>query len=390
MANKGGNASGAGALLGLLAGFIILYFLLIPPDVREDYLGINKTAEGKNAVGEKQDANTLLLEKPGTVSEQEKGEYEHSLNPSSLFTFSEDAVLKDAGSFYVESSKTSKKTKEIIFLVSDPENTENVKLSFNAASHNSRLAIELNSAEIFNSEASGFVQVAVENAKKENLLKFYSPDTSWFNLFGRNYYELKDVKVTATVEDVSNRESLQAFFISSPEYKGIEEAYLRYFVECRPSNIGMLDTYINDVRLSSKVPDCGSSVKIAIDPDYLVQGTNKARFSAEKGSFLIDQAAVKTKMKEASFPTYYFEINSTQWNWIEGNEKDVVLSIKFAGVGSTKKAELDINGHKTMVDTDELSYTKTVNKNHLREDNNYIRIIPDGVVEIVELRIIIK
>ncbi len=384
---KAQSASGAGAVLGIIAGFIILYFLLIPPDVREELLGINETGEEGEEAEEITDANVLLLESPGTVSEQRKDEYEHDLNSFNLFTRAEDSVLKDVGSFYVESSKGSKKIKEVILVVADPANTENAKLSFNVAEHKNRLIITLNDIEIFNSEASGFTQVALENVKKENLLKFSSPETSWFNLFGKNFYELSDVKVTATIEDISNMEAMQTFFISATEYQNLEEAYLRYFVDCRPATSGRLRIYLNDVLLSSKVPDCGSAAKTNIDSEYLAAGTNTLRFYADEGNFLLDQVAVKTQLKEPAYPLYYFEINATQWNWIENDERTVGLYMDFAGIDEDKRAELTINGHKTMIDTDKESYTEIINKNHLREKNNYIRIIPEGTIEIVELKI---
>jgi hypothetical protein len=63
--------------------------------------------------------------------------------------------------------------------------------------------------------------------------------------------------------------------------------------------------------------------------------------------------------------------------------------MKFIDDKEVKRAELNINGHKTMLDTTEDEYTKNIDA-WLEKGNNYLRIKPKRTLQIVEVRIELK
>ncbi len=369
-------------MIAIIAGFIILYILLISPEDREALLGINDTADVSQ--GEVIDDNVLLKESPGTVYSARQTEFEHQINSFNLYTRSEDAIIKSVDTAYVSASRSSEATKKIIFIVDSPENAKNIVLSFNVADHRGRIIILLNDEEVFNGEVSGFQQVKLDDLEEENLIEIRASKLGWLS-FTKNFYELKDIKISGTITDVSSREAINSFYLSEEEASGIKSAYLIYIVECRGVT-GKMSVYLNEELIESKVPDCGSPVKITIDPELLAAGKNVIGFLGEKGAYSVYQVAIKTQLKEPIYPTYYFEVSREQLEKVRSGELDSELKMEFVDDGSVKRAELNINGHKAVVDTTDDVYTRNLDS-WVEEGSNYVKIVPSRTLQIPELRI---
>lgn len=374
-------------LIILITLFIILYILFLPPEEREELLGLeeeNVTEE----VEEVEPENLLLKESPGTIYKVKQEEFIHSINSFSIFTRVEDMVLKDVGSLYVSKSKFSEDSKKIILVLDDVENTKNVMLSFYVKKHRGRLIVLLNDDEIFNSEVTGLSQIRLENVERENLIEIKASDPG-IALWGTNYYELTEVKITGRVINIKNQEAINAFYLNEEEIRLLEDAALNYFVDCSKMDVGVLRIYVNGVLLSSDIPDCGSFEKLVLDKRDLKEGRNELRFFTEHGYYLIDQAYVKTELEEPLWPVYYFEINSSQWTNITDNTLDPILTIEFVDDKERKVATLNINGHERGIDTYEATYSRNI-EDVVKLGNNYVRIVPDTTLYVVEIRIELK
>lgn len=383
---KGQTSSGSAMfLIILITFFIILYIIGLPPEDRADLLGLDDENETEENGEEVKAENLLLEENPGTIYKVKQEEFTHSINSFSLFSRFEDTVLKNIDSLYVSKSKLSEKSKNIILVLDDVENTKNVVLSFYVSKQRGRLIVVLNEQEIFNSEVKGSGQVRLENLKGENLIEIKASDPG-LAVWGTNSYELADVKIIGTVRNIENQEAINTFYLDEDEVKLLEDATLNYFVDCNIADVSILRIYANGVLLSSDVPDCGSFEKLVLDRKDLREGRNEVRFFTEKGYYLIDQAYVKTELEEPLWPVYYFEINSSQWKNISENNVDPILTMDFVDDNERKVATLNINGYERGIDTYEATYSRNI-EDVVKLDNNYVRIVPETTLHVVELKI---
>lgn len=379
------NAGGAAGVVAVIAGFIVLYVLLVNPEARNELLGETTTTNVSELT--EVSGDLLLLENPGTVFEAAATSFEHRINSFNLYTTASDSIIKSVESAYISTSRSSAETKKVILALADPTNTKNTMLSFNVKEHRGRLIILVNDKEVFNGEVSGFQQVKLDGLGSENLIELKASSIGWLS-FTPNYYEIADVKITGTVTDISASEAINNFYLDPQEAANLKTAYLIYVVDCKKP-AGKISIYLNNDLIESKAPDCGSPSKTTLDIKSLTAGKNTLKFIGEGNTFMVDQVAVKTELKEPIFPVYYFEVNSTQFKDITSKNKTCELTMKFVDDSSVKRAQLNINSHIAEVDTTKADYTKTLDA-WLKSGNNYVRIVPERTVQIVELRVELK
>ncbi len=384
LGRKGQGGGGAAVLIAAIVGLILLYILFLPPEERAALLGENITGPNvTKGIGE--DARTVLLEKPGTLFRSKQEEFEHRINSFNLFAKSEDRIIKSVESVYVESTRGNVKRKSMA-VSTDPSKTSNLQMSFDVNAHKGRLIVKVNDDEVFNGEAKGQVVVKLDRLGDDNVIELMAEEVG-FQFWSKNFYEIRDFKITGTVKLLENLESRQGFIVGGEEANNIERASLIYFVDCKPSDVGTLKVWLNDALLVSNVPDCGSPVKLEVDPVLVARGQNTLRFAADQGSFLVDQVFVKTRLKEPVEPVYFFEVNATQFSWVQNDTFDAILRMRFVDDGEEKRAELNINNRKTFMDAKRTAnFTKNIDS-FIVEGNNFIRLAPDTQLNIIELRI---
>jgi hypothetical protein len=384
---KKAQSGSSAALLVLMIGIcIILYILFLPPGERENLIG---DGSSNNGTTKTINANKgiLLDENPGTLLESKTLRFEHKLPSFSLFTKTEDSVLKEVQSIYISSEKGEQLSKAVPLVLES--RTSNAKLSMNVVKHSGVLTIKLNGQEIFSGEIKGlFVPIKLESLQEENNIEFSVQPIGWM-FWKKNYYELEDVKVTGTIEKISSREATTTFFITRDEKTNLKEGYLLYLADCKIGQTERLSVYMNEVLISAKVPDCGSPEKIILDPDDMREGRNELRFYAEQGTYLIDQIVVKTELREPIFPVYFFEVNSTRLTLVKNNTLKAELTMTFVNDGLRKAATLNINNMKTFMDSSSDKYNKTINA-FIVEDSNFIRIEPETNLGIIKLKVELK
>ncbi len=379
------SGSGAAIVVFIIAAFIVLYLLFLPKADRDNILDKGATATKVVKPGTLP-GSTLIKENPGVMTSLKEKQFDHKIPAFNLFTKKEDVVLKSVNSIYVEASRGDIQKRTVIVTIKDK--VENAKLSFTVNDHKGNLVIMQNDNDLFSGEVDSFAEPISLDLEPENIFEFSTDPLPWWKPFSKNFYDLRDVKFTGTVERLENKEAVQTVILSDEEANLLAEASLSYFVDCSLNDVGKLSVYLNDNLLASKVPDCGSADKLQIDPKDLLAGKNELRFVVEKGTYLLDQLLLRTKLKEPIFPIYFFSVNSTTFRRIENNTVNSTLSIRFIDDKERKTATIEINNQKTRLDTKARNYSKNVDS-FLLEGTNFLRIVPDTTLNIVELKLVL-
>jgi hypothetical protein len=201
-----------------------------------------------------------------------------------------------------------------------------------------------------------------------------------------NQYELEDVKIMADLTDISQQKSSAVFLVSSTEKNNLDKVYVKFNPNCVQSAVGKLNVFVNEFNVFSSIPDCNSLRPIEIPGTHLASGENRISFMTEKGAYLIDNIVVKSVLKEAVYPTYYFELNNTQYNDISNGARRLKMYLKFVNDLDYKKGKIYINGHLTYIDSYNSTYEKDVSQ-FAKAGNNGVEIIPATTLDIRELEI---
>ena len=196
---------------------------------------------------------------------------------------------------------------------------------------------------------------------------------------------MENVKVTASVTDVSARRSENIFIVAESEKQNLDKVKLKFSAECTPTDVGILNVLINNQNIYSTIPDCGSFTVREFSPFYLNAGENKLTFRTEKGMYLIDQIKIRAELREIPSYVEYFELDEDEYEDVEDNRKDVNLTIEFVDEG-LKEADIIINGRKTRLRTYERFWSKNIDR-YVREGTNALKITPDTTLNIIRVDI---
>lgn len=382
-AGKGQSGTGAAVLVVIIAALIILYLLFLPPDQREAIL------EGREPGAPGSLNATLLLDSPGRLDYLPQRQVEHILPSVNLYSTTNAIILHSTQSAYIKNAWLDKSFKSFNFSVDDLVNTDEVLLSFAIRSFQGRLIVLLNGQEIFNSEVTSMVMPPITLPR--HLLR--SLNTVELQVSGvgaafwrTNFFDLENIKVTADVTDVSTREAKLTFVVSETERNNVLRVLFRFFPDCVPGDVGVLQAYINNHEVFSSVPDCGVLRPVEFSPHYLLNGENTLLFKTDKGAYLIDNINLKSELKEVTFPTFYFELTQQDFDTVLSGSRHVVLHLEFPNDVDMKKAELFINGHLRGFDTRQGTYSLTIDP-FVRKGNNVIEVKPKTTLDIVTIKV---
>jgi len=381
--------SGAATLVALIACFIILYILFLPPEDREELL--EGDGDDDDDEEEKNDINrTAVEESPGRLDVVGFNEYEHSLPSINLFATTSAIVIKEIDSLYVKNGLFDKSFKKIEFGLEDLENTEKVLLSFFAKIHKGILIIRLNGNTIATEEVINNADFALdkEYLADNNELEFDVSGVGW-RFWTTNQYLLEDIQVVGDVTDISEQESKSIFTISGSEKDNLNRAFLKFSPDCTPRNVGKLNVYVNNFNVYSAVPDCGSLTPVEFSTGHLNEGENKVVFQTDEGSYLIDQIMIKTELKEPTYPVYYFELDDDEYDAILDDELDVNLTFRFADDKEFKQATVYVNGHRTILNTYDNEYSRNID-HYVNRGHNAVKIEPEhNTLDVIEFKILL-
>ena len=375
----------AAILVAIIAGLIILYIVFLPTAEREKLVK-EKTA-GTTA---QEESNILLKVSPGTLSTSSGLESEKSIPNIFLVETTNAKELERINPFIARNSWFDTKTRKIDFELADPDNTDNVVVSFTAKKRQGILTIKLNNAVVFENELTSDITEPVKLDKKllgkTNSLEF-SVSSVGAKFWTTNEYSLENVKIIGDITDVSKQQSTNIFTLSNSEFSSMDKATLKFIPYCGNVNdLGALDILVNNKKLFSSVPVCDNAYRQSIPKSALNENENNIVFKTNKGSYSVEQIKISLEFKEPTVKTYYFEISADTFRQINNNDKNAVLTIKFVDDKKQKRAKLNVNGHIETVETSKASFSKNIN-DKVSEGNNFARLEPLEDVEVAELRI---
>jgi len=383
-------ASGAATLIAIIAGLIILYILFLPPSEREELLDDEDTEDEKLA---EENISIIFSEAPKRLFPTDVAEFEQEL-PSVLIYVGEEAVeLKKEETVYVSKSLFKETKDNVTFEISDLANTKNVLLNFEVNNAEGRLLIGLNNYEVYNAEitAKSIDPIELRNHLQQgvNTLEF-AVSSPGIGFWKKNEYSLEDVLLTADVVSRDTQISELTFVLGAEERNNLEKVKLHFYAGCNVLEAGKLDISINNYNLYSSVPDCGSSQRpLEFAPERLNIGENNLVFETDKGRYLLDNVKISSELKDITPYIYYFELNETQIDLIENETMEATIYLRFADDETDKEADVLVNNHAIRIDQTEIDFEDEIN-NYVEEGNNAIKIEPEEILDIVELKVIIE
>src|SRR3989338_114600 len=258
MDKRGQGGLNAAILVAIIAGLIILYIIFLPTSEREKII---QEKPSKSATGEEK-SNVLLKASPGTLSTSSGLESEKSIPNIFLVETTNAKELESINPFIVRNGWFDKRAKKIDFEIAEPENTDNVAVSFTAKKRSGVLAIKLNNAVIFENELASEVTAPVRLSKnllgKANSLEF-SVSSVGIKFWTTNEYSFENVKIIGDITDTSKQESTNIFTLSNSEFASMSQGTLKFIPYCsNVNNIGTLDIFVNNKKLFSAVPVCNN------------------------------------------------------------------------------------------------------------------------------------
>ncbi len=384
------NAGQAATVVIFIALLIILYLFMIPPKDRDEILGINSSVNEAGNTNYSGLSSVLLDESPGSLYPIQHNEFVHPINQIVLSSSKDNKILAQRDSLYVATSKLNKKTETIDFSAGDGI-VKSLFITFNVDKGKGRLIIKFNGHEIMNREVKegtvNPIKLPTEYLKENNRIEISASDVG-LAIFSRHYYELSDVNIVASTENLESQRAFTTIIISKEEIKNFKSGYIRFIADC-PKTPGTLKVYLNGAQLVSKTPSCGSPDKIDFTKNNLYEGENNIKFEITRGNVYLTNIAMIINLNKPKWPVYYFMINDSIYKEIQNNEKTPILQIKFVDDYSDKQGTININGAKFFLDEDSALYERNI-KNYIVKGNNYIKIIPSSDLDIVSLRVYTK
>lgn len=379
------SGSSIAVFVFLIALFMVFYVLLLPPEERNVLLNQTEDIEDNGVSSEYSDI--LLQQNPGIVKSFESDTIKHKIDSVSLYLKEEPLTSDLASSLYLSKGLFSEDKRELIFNIDDLNNLDQVNLYFLALNGQGNLIISLNGITIYENKVSGLENIIlpVDLLSDTNVLQFSVSSPGW-NLFTKNYYNLRDVKIRESYE-MTNTKEMRRFVLTDQE-EG--DALLRYYIFCNTVERGArLRIFLNGEEISSEILTCvGAEKNIDIDENELESGENILMFEIDKGDFLINNIELEVEAKGGGYITYKFSVTEDQYEEMLDEDLDAVLYMDFND-DEDKKATISVNGNEFSLDTDDIDYERFVT-NYIKEGNNFIKIIPINEFNIDELRIELK
>ncbi len=379
------SGTGAAVLVLIIAALIILYILFLPPEVREEIL------EGKEALrpGAPSGQEVFLLESPGRLDAVGQRVIEHSMPSIQLYSTTNAQLLHTVPSLYVKNGWFDKIEENVTFRVPDPALTSNVIFAFNTRVHEGRLRIKFGGETVFDDMVTTLnvepILLPDEMLQESNTLTFSVGDVGW-KFWHTNEFVIEDLTITGDVTDISTQQSKVVFLATATEKNNLEKASVRFFSDCDPDDVGILDVYLNGHNIFSSVPDCGTIRATEVSPTLLVSGENTLSFRTSKGAYLIDHISVTSELKEISNPTYYFEIQPAIFDEVVSGRAHLGLYFEFSNDIDQKRADIYVNGNPRAMDTRDRIWRLGIDP-FINEGNNVIEIRPRSTLDIVNMRV---
>mgnify|MGYP001562690517 FL=1 len=381
-AESGGSIA---VLVLLIAMFIGVYILLIPPEDRANLLNqtnlLNESYRGKIS------SSVLLSEEIGILKPLKTDSVKHDIDSVSLFVKEEPKTEDLANTLSIENGFFGESSHSLLFNVDDITNLKDATLFFFVNEGDGDLIITLNGQIVHSSETDGLKNIVLpKNYIRENNELRFKVSRPRINFFGKNRYELSDVKLRKTFE-VTNTKEIRTVVLSSTESGDGKLSYLTF---CNKLNTGArLRIFVNNKeKLNELIPCVPQRKTLEISKEDLITGDNEFLFDIDKGDYLLNDISLEVKAKEGGAERIKFAVSDNQYKKIqEGDE--AILKIDFATSEENKKATINLNDKQFSFNTKDNKFERFVT-GFIKKGNNFIEIKPDNEFEVLNLEIRIE
>ncbi len=381
-AESGGSIA---VLVLLIAMFIGVYILLIPPEDRANLLNqtnsLNESDRGKIS------SSVLLSEEIGILKPLKTDSVKHDIDSVSLFVKEEPKTEDLANTLSIENGFFGESSHSLLFNVDDITNLKDATLFFFVNEGDGDLIITLNGQIVHSSETDGLKNIVLpKNYIRENNELRFKVSRPRINFFGKNRYELSDVKLRKTFE-VTNTKEIRTVVLSSTESGDGKLSYLTF---CNKLNTGArLRIFVNNKeKLNELIPCVPQRKTLEISKEDLITGDNEFLFDIDKGDYLLNDISLEVKAKEGGAERIKFAVSDNQYKKIqEGDE--AILKIDFAISEENKKATINLNDKQFSFNTKDNKFERFIT-GFIKKGNNFIEIKPDNEFEVLNLEIRIE
>ena len=394
-----------GALIAIIALFLLLYVILISPQEREELLGVRQTSgpdyggkyteeEKPSSFGYGGDANKkglVLSESPGTVYPLFTDVAAKNIPSVRLFSRKETVVENLGRVVEVSSNWFYNSNKKFQFLIEDINEIDKISVLFNPVDSKGELILKLNSETFFKGEA-GTNDLPIEiprnllKNKNELTLEASTPGISFLT---SNFYELKDLQLVKRHKRENMRER-RDFVLSKGEYTSLDALKLSFFVNCmtvnEESNLGV---FLNGKVLTEFGVVCDAGL-VDVDIDYrdLLQGRNLLEFEIDNGEYVLEQMLLEKLLTQRDVVSYTFALQTKDIQDIDFGGLKAVLEMDFGEGVERKSGTIILNGERIYFDTYDSDFNFDVSE-IVREGSNYIKIIPNNVFDLLNLQVLL-
>jgi len=103
----------------------------------------------------------------------------------------------------------------------------------------------------------------------------------------------------------------------------------------------------------------------------------------------LDNIEVRTELGDPDYPLYHFELNESIWEDLDDNRLDIELRLEFIDDPGRKQGIVHVNGRTFSFSTTDQDWDKDIS-NHVEEDDNWVKIMPDrGVLDVIKLQVVL-
>ncbi len=386
-----GQAAGAAVLVAIIAGLLIMFIIMIPPSERAKILGDPVPGSSANGGGVVPVGaiSTLLIQHPGRIDYLVQKEIEHPLPVINIQTTEEAGIISEKSVVSSKRGILSEKSSEFSFPVISPADVRNPLLTFRVTEQVGDLHVIMNGEEIYSGPAGGsqmrpvIIPSGLLHTDNTIIFKVSSPGLAFWRT---NSFVAENVKVVA---DTLNREAQVArhvFLVSETEKQNLERVQLKFHPECRYGEAGSLHILLNNKEVYSATPDCELSlVPIELAASDLFTGENRIEFKTDKGTYLLSAVTIVSKLKEVSYPTYYFELSEEQYDAIKSHKNDLKITVAFTDVTDVREGQIIFNGVNRDFSTRSPTVALDVGAD-IEKGSNSVVIKPRRTLDVREIR----
>ncbi len=377
--SKKSQAVNALVIIIMIMVFFLIYLYYLPPETKEQIF-TNSTSNSE-IVENNLTGSIILHERIGRIYPEPLNKYEHPITSFSAYFVEKYINLKHLEGLYVYANVFDKN--EVVVKFEIPKNykiASDLLISPNIFVSNAPLKFYFNGRLVYVGKED--FRIPKDLVKEKNVLIVTAMDVG-FNLLKSNYAKFS-LDIFANIIDTTNAEQSIPIFLPMQEVMYCDYATVEYFLDCVDNPKNRLLIKLNDDVLYNASPDCRRLYRLHIDCNHLKHGQNDLVVKSLGGNYFFTKVSFYINtLKNVSQPLY-FDIPEDIYNDLDDYKLN--LTIKFVNP-SNKNVILDLNGIEREIKAKDYSF---VINPYVKENNNYIILKPDDIVDVSDLIIIAK